>query len=214
VVVEIVGIVPDTKYFTLRENPLPIVFVPISQIDDRRPFTDVMIRSTAPFGDVSSAVRRVVAEVDPLIGSELRTLDSTILDGLLRERLMAVLAGLFGGLGALIAAIGLYGMMSYLVVRRTNEIGVRVALGAQRAEIVVMVLREAGILSVIGLALGLLLSFAAARSAPSLVFGVQPYDIRLLGLACALLGAVAIAAGYLPARRAARLRPLAALREE
>jgi ABC-type antimicrobial peptide transport system permease subunit len=214
VVFEIVGLVPDTKYFTLREDPLPIVFVPISQIEDRRPFTDVMIRSTAPLSDVSSAVRHVVAEIDPLIASELRPLDSTILDGLLRERLMAALSGLFGALGALIAAIGLYGTMSYLVLRRTNEIGVRVALGAQPAEIVLMVLREAGMLSIVGLGLGSLLAFGAARSAQSLVFGVQPYDIRLLGLACALLAAVTIAAGYLPARRAAGLRPLAALREE
>ena len=145
---------------------------------------------------------------------DLSTLDSTIRDGLLRERLMAALSGVFGALGALIAAIGLYGVMSYLVLRRTKEFGVRIALGAQRAGLMRMVLREAGTLLASGLALGSVLAFAAASFVQSLVFGVPPHDVRPIGLACLLLAAVALAASYLPARRAARMEPLAALRED
>jgi putative ABC transport system permease protein len=213
-VFEIIGLVPDTKYFTLREDYLPIAFVPIAQIDDPRLFTDVMFRSTVPPSDVSPAVRDAVAGMNRAISIDLRTLDSAIRDGLLRERLMAALSGVFGTLGGLIAAIGLYGVMSYLVLRRTNEIGVRIALGARRGDIVVMVLREAGTLLAIGFAVGSVLALAAASFVQSLVFGMLPHDIRSVGLACILLATAAIAASYLPARRAARLEPLMALRED
>jgi putative ABC transport system permease protein len=148
-----------------------------------------------------------------VISIDLRTLDSSIRDGLVRERLMAALSGLFGTLGALIAAIGLYGVMSYLVLRRTNEFAVRIALGARRGDIVLMVLRDAGTLLAIGLAVGSVLALAVASSVESLVFGVPPHDLKPVGLACILLAAVGIAASYLPARRAAKLEPLTALRE-
>jgi predicted permease len=214
VVFEVVGLVPDTKYFTLREDDLPIVFVPKAQIDDPRAVTDFLIRSIVSPGNVSSAVREAVARLSPAIGIELRTFDSTIRDGLLRERLMAALSGVFGIIAALIAAIGVYGVMSYQVARRTNEIGVRIALGARRGDIARMVLREAGTLVAIGLAVGSALAFVAGSFVQSLVFGVPPYDIRPVGVACIVLAAAAIVASYVPARRAARLEPLTALREE
>jgi putative ABC transport system permease protein len=212
-VFEIVGLVPDSKYLALREAPLPIVFVPIAQIDDPRPFTDFMIRSTMPPGDVSPAVRDALVGLSPVVSVDLRSFDASIREGLVRERLMATLSGVFGGLAALIAAIGLYGVMSYRVLRRTNEFGLRLALGARRGDIVAMVLREAAALLAAGLAIGSVLAFAAASSVESLVFGV-PHDVRPVGLACLLLATAAIAAGYLPARRAARMAPLAALRED
>ena len=127
---------------------------------------------------------------------------------------MAALSGVFGIIAALIAAIGVYGVMSYQVARRTNEIGVRIALGARRGDIARMVLREAGTLVAIGLAVGSALAFVAASFVQSLVFGVPPYDIRPVGVACIVLAAAAIVASYVPARRAARLEPLTALREE
>jgi predicted permease len=213
-VFEIIGLVPDTKYFTLREDFLPIAFVPIVQIDDPRGFTDLVIRSSMPPGDVATAIRAAGADLSPAISTDLGTLDASIRDGLLPERLMAALSGVFGVLAALIAAIGLYGVMSYLVQRRTNEIGVRIALGARRSDILMMILKEAGALLAIGLAAGSALAFAAAPFAESLVFGVPPHDLRPVGLACVLLAAAAIAASYLPARRAAGLEPLKALREE
>ncbi len=173
-----------------------------------------MVRSAAQLGEVSSAVTRAVAEVSPSIGTEVTAFDSTIRNGLLSERLMAILSGLFGVLAALIAAVGLYGVMSYLVLRRTNEIGVRMALGARGQDILAMVLGEAGTLLAVGLAVGAAIALASAGSVRALVFGLEPHNVGIIGLACLLLGATAIAASFLPARRAARLPPLTALREE
>ena len=186
----------------------------IEQVLDPRTFTNFMIRSAGPPSSVAPAIRDAVAGLSPLIGTDLRTLESAIRDGLVRERLLAALSAVFGTLAALIAAIGLYGVMSYLVQRRTNEIGVRIALGARHGDILLMVLREAGTLLAIGLVMGSGLAFAVAPFAQSLVFGMPPHDAKPVGLACILLATVAIAASYLPARRAARLAPLRALRDE
>jgi ABC-type antimicrobial peptide transport system permease subunit len=127
---------------------------------------------------------------------------------------MATLSGFFGFHAALLAIIGLYGVMSYMVVRRTNEIGIRMTLGAGRGEIVAMIVREAGMLLAIGLVVGIALSLAAGRAASSMLFGLKSYDPLTLALGTALLAVVAVAASYLPARRAANLDPMAALREE
>jgi putative ABC transport system permease protein len=213
-VFEVIALVPDSKMFLLREDPQPIVFVPLAQITDPRRFTDVVVRSTLPSAELSALLSKSVADVNPLIDVDARPFDDTIRDNLVRDRLMATLSGVFGVLAAVIAAVGLYGVMSYLVLRRTNEIGVRMTLGAQRRDIVAMVLREAAILLAVGLVAGSIASLAVAGSARSLLFGLQPYDIRTLALACALLGGTAIAASYLPARRAATTPPLLALREE
>jgi predicted permease len=213
-VYEIVGQVPDSKFFTLREESLPIALLPITQITDPRQFTDVMIRSTASPGAIAAAVSRVVADINPLLDADVRPFDVTIRNVLLTERLMARLSGFFGALAALIATIGLYGVMSYLVLRRTNEIGVRMALGARRQDILGMVLGEAGRLLAVGLAIGVVASLAAAGSAEALVFGVPPHDLGMIGLACVLLGATAMAASWLPAHRAATIPPLTALREQ
>jgi ABC-type antimicrobial peptide transport system permease subunit len=129
------------------------------------------------------------------------------------ERFMAILSGLFGVLAALIAAIGLYGVMSYLVLRRTNEIGVRMALGARRSDVLTIVLGEAATLLTMGLAIGVVMSLAAAGSVRALVFGLEPNNPLIIGLACGLLALTGIAASYLPARQAANLPPLLALRE-
>ena len=135
-------------------------------------------------------------------------------ESLLRDRLMATLSGFFGLLAALIAAIGLYGVMSYLVARRTNEIGIRMALGADRRHILALVLRDAAKLLAIGLGAGIVLALALLRVAGSMLYGLKPYDAGILTLAAALFAGVAAAASYLPASRAAGLEPIAALREE
>jgi len=127
---------------------------------------------------------------------------------------MATISGFFGALAGLLAVIGLYGVISYMVVQRTNEIGIRMTLGAGRGEILVMVWREAGALLATGLAAGLLLALAGGKAARTLLFGLEPYDPLTLAVAAALLAAVALAASFVPARRAAKLDPMAALRYE
>ena len=156
----------------------------------------------------------MVTSLDPLLRADVQTLDVNVHAGLLRERLLAAISGFFGVLAALIAAIGLYGGMSYLVRRRTSEIGLRIALGAGRHEILAMVLGQSMVLVVIGLALGSVLSLVLGTTVRSLVFGARLQGLGSLAVACAVLVAVGLVASYLPARRAARMEPLTALRAE
>jgi predicted permease len=211
IVLDIVGYVSDTKYFSLRENPVPIAFVPTGLVPDPRPFTDFMIRSTQPAGVVAEAVRRAVRDVSPGIRLDIQPYNETIRAGLLAERLLATLGGFFGILAVLVAAVGLYGVISYLIVRRTTEIGVRMALGATRLDILTMVLAQATRLLTIGCAAGSVLALVAAGWAQSLVFGLEAQSMGTVGLASFLLAFVAAAACSIPALRAARLEPRVAL---
>jgi len=127
---------------------------------------------------------------------------------------MAMLAGFFGLLAAVLAMVGLYGVISYIVARRRNEIGIRLALGAARGQVIGMVMREAGKLLVVGVALGTALSLIAGRSVGSLLFGLRPYDAFTLLAADGLLASIAVLAAFLPARKAAKLDPMSALRWE
>jgi putative ABC transport system permease protein len=135
-------------------------------------------------------------------------------EGLLRERLMATLSGFFGVLATVLAMVGLYGVISYMVIRRRNEIGVRMALGADRSNILFMVLREAATLVGIGLALGAGLALAAGTAASSFLYGLKATDPLTLGAAIGGMALVAMVASLLPAQRASKLQPMAALREE
>jgi ABC-type antimicrobial peptide transport system permease subunit len=135
-----------------------------------------------------------------------------IRSGMLRERLLAMLSGFFGLLAALLGMLGLYGVISYIVMQRRNEIGIRVALGANRGQVVRMVMREAGLLLAIGVVIGTVLSLAAGRTAASLLFGLKPNDALTLAAAAGLLAAIGAIASFLPARRASKLDPMAALR--
>ncbi|HEX4808893.1 MAG TPA: ABC transporter permease [Bryobacteraceae bacterium] len=210
---QIVGVVKDAKYASLREEIPPEVFASAQQRGVSA-FPNVFIRSSFPPGVVISAVRQKLNEISPEIRSNFRIFETEIRDGLVRERLMAILAGFFGALAALLAVIGLYGVISYIVLARRNEIGVRLALGATRGSIITAVLRRASVLLLSGTALGVLLALAGAVSARSLLFGLQSYDpITFIGASFFLLG-IAFAASFLPARRASRLDPLAALRYE
>jgi putative ABC transport system permease protein len=213
-VYEIVGLIPDTKYFELREQFLPIVFVPIAQLADPRPLSDFVIRSRLPLADLSSALGGRLREASALLDVDVRTSDSIIRLGLVRERLLATISVFFGVLAVLIAVIGLYGVMAELVTRRRAEIGVRMALGARRSAIVTMVLRQAGTLLALGVATGVVLAFVASDFAKSFVFGLEPSDFEPMALACVLLAAPTIIAILVPAWRAAMLEPLAALRDE
>jgi ABC-type antimicrobial peptide transport system permease subunit len=161
-------------------------------------------------GEVTSAV----GQANSNIIIQFQTLPGLIRESLVRERLMATLSGFFGVLAGLIATIGLYGVMSYTVARRRNEIGIRMALGAARGDVVRMVMREAGLLLIAGVVAGTVLAIVAARTAATLLFGLHPGDPATLAMAAAGLGLVAMLASYLPALRASRLEPTEALREE
>ncbi len=211
--VEVVGLMPDTKYYTLSEAFLPIAFFCIDQ-DEANTDATFLIRSAAPLSGLISATRAVISGTNHEITTDFRSFASTVADGLLRERLLATLTDFFGVLATLIAALGLYGVMSYLVALRTNEIGVRVALGAGRGDILGLILRQSALLLALGLAAGILLALALGRSVSSLLFGLKANDAVTMAVAAILLAAVTQAASYLPARRAARLEPMVALREE
>jgi ABC-type antimicrobial peptide transport system permease subunit len=203
-----------SKYNDLRDPFEPLVYLPAAQDDRPSPVLRLVVRSTLPLTSVTSAITSLAREVHPAIVVNFRTMESRVKDSLLRERLMATLSGFFGGLAAIIATIGLYGVMSYSVARRRNEIGIRMALGADRREVVRMVMREAGGLLAAGLIVGTLSALAAARSARALLFGLQPHDPVTLITAAISLSVIAAIASYVPALRASRLEPTEALREE
>jgi len=211
---QIIGMAKDTKYTDLREDFFPVVFLAKGQDDDPSLDLQIMVRSNEPLIDLVPALKHAITNVDPAIVIEFKVLKTTIQDSLLRERLMAILAGFFGILAAVLAMIGLYGVVSYMVTRRRNEIGVRVALGANPRQIVSMILGESASLLGIGLGIGLVLAIAAGSAARALLFGLRPSDPATLALALASLAVIALAASLLPARRAARLDPMAALHDE
>jgi ABC-type antimicrobial peptide transport system permease subunit len=211
---EIVGLVKDAKYRDLREDPIPLVYVAAAQDDRPDNFPQFLIHSSLPPSVVLPSIKKAIFDSSPEIIIDFRTMETQIRDSLLRERLMATLSGFFGFLAVLLATIGLYGVMSYTVARRTNEIGIRVALGAQRADVIGLVLREAGILLVLGVVAGVALALVGARTATSLLYGLKAHDPLTLALAVVALAMVAAVASFLPAHRAARLDPVAALREE
>ena len=211
---EVVGLVKDTKYSNLREEFTPIAF--LSEAQDEHPDLEAQfaIRSDEPLLEIASSVKTALAEINPAMVVNFRIFKTTVREGLLRERLMATLSGFFGALAAVLAMIGLYGVMSYMVIRRTNEIGVRMALGARPRRILTMVLREAASLLGIGLAVGTVLAILGAMFARGLLFGLRPNDPKTVLMAITMLAVVAMVASYFPARWAASVNPIAALRDE
>jgi predicted permease len=214
-VYQIVGVVKDTKYQQLREPQQAICFVPSSQYPlGGGPFAQILIRSNVPLPALTEAIKSAIAEVSPDIFIYFRVFKTMIRDHLVDERVMATLSGFFAALATLLAIIGLYGVMSYMVARRRSEIGIRMALGANAGNVSKMILREAGLLLAVGLVIGTGLAVAASTAASTLLFGLKPHDPATLAMAVVALATAALAASYLPARRAARLDPMVALREE
>ena len=211
---EIVGLVKDTKYADLREDAQQIVYTPMAQ--NERPDTDVefLIRAHGPLASLILNVKSVAKGTSSDLDVSFVVLQEMIEEGLLRDRLMARLAGFFGGLAVVLAVIGLYGVISYMVARRRNEIGIRMSLGADRRSIIALVLRESLLLLAIGLTLGVVLALAASSAAASLLFGLKAHDATTLIMATVILAVIALAASYIPALRASRLDPLEALRHE
>ena len=210
----IVGIVKDTKYTDLREAFTPIGFYASSQEEKPNNFLSLVVRSSAPLATTTAQVSAAAMQINPSISLQFDTMKTQVRESLLRERLMATLSAFFGGLAVIIATIGLYGVMSYTVARRRVEIGVRMALGADRARVVGMIVREAALLLVAGVIAGTVLGIAAGRWASTLLYDLKPWDPLTIGLAVVALGAATLLASWLPARRASRLEPTVALREE
>jgi ABC-type antimicrobial peptide transport system permease subunit len=211
---EVVGLVKDTKYGELREELRPIVYTAIAQTDHPDTDAQILMHSDAPLQNLMAAVKSTANEVNPNMDISFFAFHKMIEDGLLRDRLMARLSGFFGVLAVLLAVIGLYGVISYMVARRRNEIAIRVALGARRESIVKLVMREAGVLLIVGLVIGTVMSLAGGKVAASMLFGLKPWDVATFALALSLLALVAVAASLLPAARAARSDPMKALRQE
>ena len=213
-VYEIVGVIPDTQYDDLRGETPPMTFAPATQFPAQGPWTVMMIHSNAPSAAISATIKRRWAAKHPDVIVELGDFQKDIRDGLQGERMMATVSRFFGVLAALLAMVGLYGVISFLVARRRNEIGIRLALGAERGQVVAMVMREAARLLLIGVVTGAALSLLAGRGAGSLLFGLRPYDPLTLVTAALLLALIAAVASFLPARRASKLDPMVALRDE
>jgi len=214
IVCEIVGVVKNSKYRDLRQDFVPVAYFPISQFPQPVTGFNVLIRSGAGLDALTPSVRRAISDVNPNIGYSFSVFKTRIEESLLRERLMAVLSGMFGGLAVLLATVGLYGVISYTVARRTNEIGIRIALGAGRNNVMGLILRETGMLLAVGLGAGVLIALVAGRAAATLLFGLEPNDPLTFVAAGGVLTVVALIASYLPARRAARVDPMVALRHE
>jgi predicted permease len=211
---EVVGIVGDTRYASLRDEMPPIVYVPITQHPSLRPWPGLVIRSAGATADVIPEIRRRVAVLDPNIAMGFTVFSSQMRGRLVRERTLAWLAGSLGALATLLSMIGLYGVIAYMTARRRREMGVRRALGASRSTIVKLILAETAITLSVGLPVGLVAAWTSVRSADALLFGVSPTDPRTLAAAVCLLAAVAVAASAIPAVRASRVDPMDALRCE
>jgi predicted permease len=212
---EVVGVVKDAKYMNLEEEQMPAAFFPYQQHRRKEFLPYFVARYTGDPASIGLAIRKAIADTDPnLPVSNVRALAQMVDDFALNRRLGAELSTFFGILAALLACIGIYGVVSYGVTRRTNEFGIRVALGAQRRSVLWVVLRETLLLAIAGIVIGLTLALAASKLVESLLFGVKPTDPLAIGFSIVAMTLVALLAGYLPARRATRIDPLLALRYE
>lgn len=213
---EIVGVIADSKFSSAKEKADRTVYRPIMQVQDQLAFPNVFeLRTTGDPLNLSAEVRAAITQVnDKLPVLNITSLRVQTDEALRQEKLIAQLVSFFGLLGLLLSCVGLYGIMAHAVVRRTNEIGIRMALGAERRNIIWMVLKESLVLVAIGLVVGIPAAWGAAHLISSQLFGLNPSDPVSLATAALLLTVVAALAGYLPARKASRVNPLIALRYE
>jgi predicted permease len=212
--IEIVGVVGDTKYESMREDAPEELYQPILQRQYSNSWT-IYARANGNPVSLFNPLRKAVRAVDPdLPVYDMRTVDEQVEISLTSERLLATLSSVFGGLASLLAALGLYGVMAFIVGRRTREIGIRMALGARQDTVMWMVVREILTLAAIGVAIGLTGAYAITRLIQTQLYGVAPSDPLILAAATAGIVAVTAMAGFIPARRAARIDPMQALRWE
>jgi putative ABC transport system permease protein len=211
---EIVGVTKDNKFQDMHEEFLPFMYFPATQQEKPSPDDQILIRSSLPLTSLIGSLKETIGNMNPGIDLEFKVFQTSIHESLLQDELMATLSGFFGFLAALLAAIGLYGVISYMVVQRTKEIGIRMAVGAERVDVLGLILREASFLTITGLVIGAGLALASAQAAKSLLYGLKPRDPITLVAAVVVLSAVAAFASFWPAYRASKLDPLIALRYE
>jgi predicted permease len=212
---QIVGVVRDVKYEDIRTEPPPTTYVAYSQTPSVWPSMTYQLRTAGNTNSVARAIAPVALAVDPDVPVvDIRTQEQVMNQVLYLERTFALLSSVFGGLALALACVGVYGTIAYTVAQRTNEIGIRMALGAQRERILRMVLRETLIVVAIGLSVGLPLSWFGTRLLHNQLYGLSAHDPATLAAAVLVIAAVTIAAGFVPARRASRVDPITALRYE
>ena len=213
--VEIVGVVADAKYVSLREPPPPTMYVAWAQAETAASAARVSLRVSGRRERVSrhrAAGHRRACDKEAVV--DFRTFEEDVRNAVIQERLIASLSAFFGGLALLLAAIGLYGVMSYAVARRRNEIGIRMALGAAPAQVMRLVLGHVALITSVGLVVGAAASLGLGRFVNTLLFELVATDATMVVIAGVTLGTAAALAGYLPARRAARVDPMLALRQD
>jgi ABC-type lipoprotein release transport system permease subunit len=211
---QVVGVCGDNRFMNLRDAPPPQFFVSWVQMPEVGRLT-YAVRSELDPGVLAPALRHVVQQADrdlPL--AELRTQRDQIDENMQTERMFAALTAGFGVLALALACVGIYGIMAYTVSNRRNEIGIRLALGAQRRQVRGMILRESTSLAVAGIVVGLGAALGLTRLVKSMLYGIQPYDSATLAGGVLILMAVALAASWIPARHAAGVQPMEALRHE
>jgi predicted permease len=212
--IEIVGIARDTKYESMRDEVPVEMYQPYRQMDFVLGMA-AYVRTAREPEQVFSSIRQTVSQMDPNMPVfQMKTLEKQMDESLITERLVASLSSAFGFLATILASIGLYGVMAYMVAQRTREIGVRMALGAAMNDVVWLVMREVLLLAGIGIAIGLPAAWALSRYVKSQLYGVAPTDLFTMALATLGIATVALLSGYMPARRATRIDPMRALRWE
>jgi len=215
---EIIGVVKNIKSRTLGEDLAPVLFRALNQTIGGDPSLlgySVVVRTSGPPASLAGAARREIHALDPTLAVfNAETMEQHLRDALILPRLAGTLFGIFGAVGLLLAAVGLYGVMSYSVSRRTREIGIRLALGARQAEVRRMIVRQGMQITLVALALGLTAALALARFSASFLYGVRPHDLATFTSVPIFLAAVAFLACWIPSRRAAKVDLLIALRHE
>jgi len=207
-------VVKDDKGAGLKKEPPRFVYVPYMQEKSLTKLT-AYVRTAQDPARMAGALRQVVNRTDanlPVFG--MKTMETQVNESLFTERLVAMLSAVFGCLATLLAAIGLYGVMAFTVARRTREIGIRMAMGADRGKVVWLVMREVALMAAIGIGIGLPAAWGLSQFIRAQLFGVEPHDAATLVAATLILAAVSLVAGYIPAARATRVDPLVALRYE
>jgi predicted permease len=211
--IEVIGVVKDVKYHSLGEDPQPGDYLPYTQ--NVRYLNDFEVRYAGDSAVVVAAIRQAIHDVDPTLPiSDVMTLHEQVARSTSNQRLVAQLSAFFGLLAVFLSCIGIYGLMSYVVTRRTNEIGIRMALGAERPQVLWLVMRESLGLVALGIAIGVPVALAGNRLVSSMLYGLQASDPVSLLAGVGVLLLVAGLAGYLPARRASLVEPLISLRYE